>query len=51
MAALFCSPNPIGEGIDALEGVPLTALTRSPKLRLVASEQVGADWLDLFERR
>jgi len=49
-AALFSSPTPIGDGIDALEGLPLTALTQSPKLRLVGSEQVGADRLDLFER-
>ena len=42
-AALFCSPNPLADGIDALEGLPLTALTQSPKLRLVGSEQVGAD--------
>ena len=27
-AALFRSPNPLGEGIDALEGLPLTALTQ-----------------------
>jgi len=50
-AALFCSPDPLGDGIDALEGMPLTALTQSPKLRLIGSEQVGADRLDLFERR
>ena len=34
-AALFRSPNPLGEGIDALEGLPLTALTKSPKLKSV----------------
>jgi diaminohydroxyphosphoribosylaminopyrimidine deaminase/5-amino-6-(5-phosphoribosylamino)uracil reductase len=51
-AALFCSANPLGaDGIDALEGLPLTALTQSPKLRLVSSEQVGADRLDVFERK
>jgi diaminohydroxyphosphoribosylaminopyrimidine deaminase/5-amino-6-(5-phosphoribosylamino)uracil reductase len=50
-AALFFSPNPLGGGIDVLEGLPLTALTQSPKLRLVGSEQVGTDRLDLFERR
>ena len=37
-AALFRSPNPLGEGIDALEGLPLTALTKSPKLKPIASE-------------
>src|SRR5581483_10844889 len=50
-AALFRSPNPLGEGIDALEGEPLSALTLSPKLRLVGSEEVGADMLQMFERK
>jgi diaminohydroxyphosphoribosylaminopyrimidine deaminase/5-amino-6-(5-phosphoribosylamino)uracil reductase len=51
-AALFHSPNPLGENaIDALEGMPLTALTQSPKLRLVGREQVGTDTLEMFERK
>ena len=50
-AALFRSPNPLGEGLDALEGLPLSALTLSPKLRLVESEQIGADTLQVYERR
>jgi diaminohydroxyphosphoribosylaminopyrimidine deaminase/5-amino-6-(5-phosphoribosylamino)uracil reductase len=49
-AALFRSPKMIGEGIDALAGLPLAALTQSTKLRLVGSEAVGADRLDTFER-
>lgn len=50
-AALFRSPNAIGpDGIDALEGLPLTALTRAPGLRLVGSETVGTDTLETFER-
>jgi diaminohydroxyphosphoribosylaminopyrimidine deaminase / 5-amino-6-(5-phosphoribosylamino)uracil reductase len=49
-AALFRSPDPIGEGIEALEGMPLSALTLSPKLRLVGREQVGVDTLEMFER-
>jgi diaminohydroxyphosphoribosylaminopyrimidine deaminase/5-amino-6-(5-phosphoribosylamino)uracil reductase len=49
-AALFRSPNPLGEGIDVLEGLPLTALTKSPKLKPVASEAVGGDALETFER-
>ena len=49
-AALFRSPNPLGEGIDMLEGLPLTALTKSPKLKPVASEAVGGDTLETFER-
>jgi diaminohydroxyphosphoribosylaminopyrimidine deaminase/5-amino-6-(5-phosphoribosylamino)uracil reductase len=50
-AALFRSPDPIGEGIDALEGMPLSALTLSPKLRLAGSEQVGHDNLQIYERK
>ena len=36
--------------IDVLEGLPLTALTKSPKLKPVASEIVGGDTLEMFER-
>jgi diaminohydroxyphosphoribosylaminopyrimidine deaminase/5-amino-6-(5-phosphoribosylamino)uracil reductase len=51
-AALFRSPSPLGpDAIDALEGMPLTALTQSPKLRLVSSDKVGMDTLEMFERR
>ncbi len=49
--ALFRAPKTLGEGIDALEGMPLSALTLSPKLRLVGEEQVGADTLQMFERK
>jgi diaminohydroxyphosphoribosylaminopyrimidine deaminase/5-amino-6-(5-phosphoribosylamino)uracil reductase len=50
-AALFRSPKPIGaDGIDALEGQPLTVLTKSPKLKSLASETVGDDTLEIFER-
>jgi diaminohydroxyphosphoribosylaminopyrimidine deaminase / 5-amino-6-(5-phosphoribosylamino)uracil reductase len=50
-AALFRSPNALGpDAIDALEGLPLSALTQAPSLRLVSSEAVGEDRLDLFER-
>ena len=50
-AALFRSPREIGaDGIDALDGLPLTALTQSTKLRWVSSEAVGTDSLDVFER-
>ena len=50
-AALFRSPTRIGaDGVDALEGLPLTALTQSPQLKLVASEAVGGDTVDWFER-
>ena len=50
-AALFSSPKPVGAaGIDALEGLPLTALTRSRRLKPVASEAVGGDTVEFFER-
>jgi diaminohydroxyphosphoribosylaminopyrimidine deaminase/5-amino-6-(5-phosphoribosylamino)uracil reductase len=50
--ALFRSPMPLGpDAIDALEGLPLTALTQAPVLRLVGSEVVGGDRLDTFERK
>jgi diaminohydroxyphosphoribosylaminopyrimidine deaminase/5-amino-6-(5-phosphoribosylamino)uracil reductase len=51
-AALFRSPKTLGpDSIDALEGSSLTALTQQPGLRLVGSEAVGEDRLDLFERK
>ena len=44
--ALFRAPKQIGvDGIDALDGMPLTALTGSPRLKLVGTENVGADTL------
>jgi len=49
-AALFRSPNALGEGIEALEGLPLTALTKSPALKPLLTEQVGGDTLELFTR-
>jgi diaminohydroxyphosphoribosylaminopyrimidine deaminase/5-amino-6-(5-phosphoribosylamino)uracil reductase len=49
---LFQSPKAVGaDGIDALSGLPLTALTQSPHLVSVRSEAVGADTYELFERR
>jgi len=50
-AVLFCSSNQIGpDGIDALEGLPLTALTHSPNLQRVATDEAGADRIEMFER-
>jgi diaminohydroxyphosphoribosylaminopyrimidine deaminase/5-amino-6-(5-phosphoribosylamino)uracil reductase len=50
-AAVFRSPTKIGpDGIDALDGLPLDALTRSPRLKLIGSEAVGADTVETFER-
>src|SRR5262249_58315762 len=50
-AALLRGPNPIGpDGIDALEGVPLTALTESSILRSRGIETAGEDTIETFER-
>jgi diaminohydroxyphosphoribosylaminopyrimidine deaminase/5-amino-6-(5-phosphoribosylamino)uracil reductase len=50
-AALFRSSNPIaGAGIDALEGLPLSALTQSPRLKSFGIERLGQDTLEMFER-
>jgi len=51
-AALFRSPKHVGaEGIDALEGLPLDALTRSPQLERIGAEAAGADAIEFFVRR
>ncbi len=51
-AVLFQSPTVVGaDGIDALNGLPLTELTQSPRLRWVRSDAIGGDSCDLFERR
>lgn len=51
-AVLFQSPNVIGsDGVDALDGLPLTALAQSQRLKCVISEPVGADTRIVFERR
>jgi diaminohydroxyphosphoribosylaminopyrimidine deaminase/5-amino-6-(5-phosphoribosylamino)uracil reductase len=50
-AVLLRGPNPIGpDGIDALEAMPLSALTNSPRLRSRGIEAVGADTVETFER-
>ena len=50
-AVLLRGPNPIGpDGIDALEAMPLTALTDSPRLRSRGIETVGEDTIETFER-
>ena len=51
-AALFRSPNDDRrDGIDALEGMPLTALTQSPKLKLGGDARRSAAILSRrFER-
>ena len=51
-AILFHSPKAIGaDGIDALDGLPLTALTQSRRLKCLMSEPVGADTRVVFQRR
>jgi diaminohydroxyphosphoribosylaminopyrimidine deaminase/5-amino-6-(5-phosphoribosylamino)uracil reductase len=51
-AVLFHSPKVVGaDGIDALEGMPLAALTESPQLKCVVGEAVGADTRVGFARR
>jgi diaminohydroxyphosphoribosylaminopyrimidine deaminase / 5-amino-6-(5-phosphoribosylamino)uracil reductase len=51
-AMLFRSAKIVGaDGINALEGLPLAALTRSPRLERVKSGPVGADIWDVFERK
>jgi diaminohydroxyphosphoribosylaminopyrimidine deaminase/5-amino-6-(5-phosphoribosylamino)uracil reductase len=50
-AVLLHSRQTIGaDGIDALEGLPLTALTQSPHLRSRAIESLGEDSAETFER-
>ena len=50
-AVLLRSPIEIGsDGIDALEGLPLTALTRSPQLQSRGVETVGSESVEIFER-
>jgi diaminohydroxyphosphoribosylaminopyrimidine deaminase / 5-amino-6-(5-phosphoribosylamino)uracil reductase len=48
-AVLFHSAGTVGsDGVDALEGLPLSALTG--RLRHVGNEMVGADRMELYER-
>ena len=50
-AMLFRSRAIIGpDGIDALDGLPLSALTQSPRLNAIDRETVGADTVETFER-
>jgi diaminohydroxyphosphoribosylaminopyrimidine deaminase / 5-amino-6-(5-phosphoribosylamino)uracil reductase len=49
---LFRSPRVIGaDGIDALEGLLIEALSRSPRLALVDTATAGADAVEHYERR
>ena len=49
--ALFQSEIAVGpDGIDALEGLPLSALTHSPRFKRAETEMLGPDRLDTFVR-
>jgi diaminohydroxyphosphoribosylaminopyrimidine deaminase/5-amino-6-(5-phosphoribosylamino)uracil reductase len=51
-AALLRSRDTIGpDGIDALEGLSIAALTRSPRLELIRTESLGEDTIELLTRR
>jgi diaminohydroxyphosphoribosylaminopyrimidine deaminase/5-amino-6-(5-phosphoribosylamino)uracil reductase len=51
-AVLLHGPVTIGrDGVDALDGPALGALTASQGLRLIGTETVGADRLERYERR
>jgi diaminohydroxyphosphoribosylaminopyrimidine deaminase/5-amino-6-(5-phosphoribosylamino)uracil reductase len=47
---LLRGPNPIGEGVPPLDGMPLSALTEAGVLRSVSKEMVGVDSLEHFVR-
>jgi diaminohydroxyphosphoribosylaminopyrimidine deaminase/5-amino-6-(5-phosphoribosylamino)uracil reductase len=50
-AALFRAPMTIGpDGIDALDTLPLAALTHSPRLKSIGVEALGVDTVETFER-
>jgi diaminohydroxyphosphoribosylaminopyrimidine deaminase/5-amino-6-(5-phosphoribosylamino)uracil reductase len=48
---LLRGPDAIGAGgVSALNALPLTAITASPKLKLRASESLQRDTLTIYER-
>jgi diaminohydroxyphosphoribosylaminopyrimidine deaminase / 5-amino-6-(5-phosphoribosylamino)uracil reductase len=50
-AVVFRSPTAIGaDGLDALDGMPLSALTASPRLKSIGCETMGDDTAEMFER-
>jgi diaminohydroxyphosphoribosylaminopyrimidine deaminase / 5-amino-6-(5-phosphoribosylamino)uracil reductase len=50
-AVIYRSAVEIGpDGIDALDGMPLSALTQSPRLRPLCRGKVGEDDVEKFER-
>jgi diaminohydroxyphosphoribosylaminopyrimidine deaminase/5-amino-6-(5-phosphoribosylamino)uracil reductase len=50
-AVLLRGPGTIGpSGIDALDGMPLDALTTSPRLKLSGEDKLGPDTIQFYER-
>ena len=50
-AVLLHGPREIGpDGIDALDGLPLEALTASPHLRCTCTDTAGDDRIEHYER-
>jgi diaminohydroxyphosphoribosylaminopyrimidine deaminase/5-amino-6-(5-phosphoribosylamino)uracil reductase len=50
-AVVLRGPNALGvDAIDALEGLPLSVLTASPRLISQGRKSVGADTIETFER-
>ena len=50
-AVVVRSPQALGaDAVDAIEGMPLTALTESPKLKIIERRMAGADTLTHFFR-
>jgi diaminohydroxyphosphoribosylaminopyrimidine deaminase/5-amino-6-(5-phosphoribosylamino)uracil reductase len=50
-AWLYNSSKVVGaDGVPALNGIPLTKLTQSPRFRQRASEDLGEDHLSVYER-
>jgi diaminohydroxyphosphoribosylaminopyrimidine deaminase/5-amino-6-(5-phosphoribosylamino)uracil reductase len=48
---LYRSTKVIGpDGVPALNGIPLTNITQSPRFKQHASEDVGEDFLSVYER-
>jgi diaminohydroxyphosphoribosylaminopyrimidine deaminase / 5-amino-6-(5-phosphoribosylamino)uracil reductase len=48
---LLRGPDPIGaDGIAALDALPLTAITQSPKFKVRASQELRRDTLTIYER-
>jgi diaminohydroxyphosphoribosylaminopyrimidine deaminase/5-amino-6-(5-phosphoribosylamino)uracil reductase len=48
---LLRGPDAIGpDGVDALEGLPLSSITQSPNFRVRASETLQKDTLTIYER-